>query len=46
MKFYTYAYFLWILSTIKMKLGQILECGMANISISKKFFGSMLKTRN
>ena len=29
---YTYAYFFWILSPIKMKFGQILVCCMANIS--------------
>ena len=28
----TYAYFFWILSTIKMKFGQILVCCMTNIS--------------
>ena len=29
---YTYAYFFWILSTIKMKFGQILVCCLTNIS--------------
>ena len=29
---YTYAYFFWILSTIKMKFGQILVWSMTNIS--------------
>ena len=29
---YTYAYFFWILSPIKMKFGQILVCCMTNIS--------------
>ena len=29
---YTFAYFFWILSTMKMKLGQILACCMTNIS--------------
>ena len=29
---YTYAYFFWILSVIKMKFGQILVCCMKNIS--------------
>ena len=29
---YTYAYFFWILSTIKMKFGQVLVCCMTNIS--------------
>ena len=29
---YTYGYFFWILSTIKMKFGQILLCCMINIS--------------
>ena len=29
---YTYAYFFWILSTIKRKVGQILVCYVANIS--------------
>ena len=29
---YTYVYFFWILSTIKMKFGQILVCYMTNIS--------------
>ena len=29
---YTYAYFFWILSPIKMKLGQILVCCLTNIS--------------
>ena len=29
---YTYAYFPWILSTIKMKFGQMLVCCMTNIS--------------
>ena len=29
---YTYAYFFWILSTIKMKFGQMIRCCMTNIS--------------
>ena len=29
---YTYAYFFWILNTIKIKFGQVLVCCMANIS--------------
>ena len=37
---YIYGYFFWILSTIKMKFGQILVCCMANIS--NNVFGSML----
>ena len=31
-RLYTYAYFFWILITIKMKFGQILVCCMTNIS--------------
>ena len=29
---YSYAYFFWILSSMKMKFGQILVCFMTNIS--------------
>ena len=36
MEGYTYAYFFWILSTIKMKFGQILVC--CRISISNIFW--------